>query len=139
MTHQELRAICIARFGEGWQSKLARHLGVNPRTVRRWASGEIEVPPAAQAALGAAPHIAKDYPDEWLIAADPNEDREYMIHLAPPRFVARIGDGDASRGLVLSLREEDLFDFTWVDPQPGEEELQRLVKAAQKTIDMYSM
>lgn len=31
-------------FGAGWQSKLARHIKTNPRTVRRWVSGEIEVP-----------------------------------------------------------------------------------------------
>lgn len=31
-------------FGAGWQSKLARHIDTNPRTVRRWASGDIPVP-----------------------------------------------------------------------------------------------
>ncbi len=27
-------------YGRGWQSALARQLGVNDRTVRRWLSGE---------------------------------------------------------------------------------------------------
>lgn len=31
-------------FGAGWQSKLARHIETNPRTVRRWASGDIPTP-----------------------------------------------------------------------------------------------
>lgn len=32
-------------WGEHWQTKLALFLGVNPRTVRRWAAGEIEPKP----------------------------------------------------------------------------------------------
>jgi len=31
-------------FGMGWQTKLAHHIDANPRTVRRWVSGDIPVP-----------------------------------------------------------------------------------------------
>ncbi len=34
----------VALFGEAWQSEMARTLNVNPRTVRRWANGDIETP-----------------------------------------------------------------------------------------------
>jgi hypothetical protein len=40
MTPAELREIGIRLYGERWQTALARELGVNPRTVRRWASGD---------------------------------------------------------------------------------------------------
>lgn len=33
-----------AMYGDQWQSPLARALGINDRTVRRWASGESNVP-----------------------------------------------------------------------------------------------
>lgn len=31
-------------FGASWRYPLARHIDANPRTVRRWANQEIEVP-----------------------------------------------------------------------------------------------
>lgn len=40
----ELHKLSEKVFGTGWQSKLARHIDTNPRTVRRWVSGEIPVP-----------------------------------------------------------------------------------------------
>ena len=39
-----LQKIGEALFGPRWQSELARELGVNDRTVRRWASGETPCP-----------------------------------------------------------------------------------------------
>lgn len=44
MDQQELSQAGVALFGAQWQSPLARMLGVDPRTVRRWAAGKIEVP-----------------------------------------------------------------------------------------------
>lgn len=35
-----IRAAGIACYGDRWQSALARALGVNIRTIRRWTSGE---------------------------------------------------------------------------------------------------
>ena len=45
MTPSELRAIGEALFGPHWQSKLARELPANPRTVRRWLSGDRKIRP----------------------------------------------------------------------------------------------
>ena len=33
-----------ALYGPRWQSEMARDLGINPRTVRRWASGKSAFP-----------------------------------------------------------------------------------------------
>ena len=42
---QGLETVGLALYGHRWQSSLARDLGVLPRTVRKWASGEKAVPP----------------------------------------------------------------------------------------------
>ncbi|GLS73641.1 hypothetical protein GCM10007890_56560 [Methylobacterium tardum] len=41
----EIRAIGQLMFGPRWVTDLADALGENPRQVRRWMSGEAEVPP----------------------------------------------------------------------------------------------
>jgi len=40
---QKLEMIGVAMFGEQWQSAIAKKLGVNDRTVRRWAAGDIQI------------------------------------------------------------------------------------------------
>jgi hypothetical protein len=45
MTRKSNRPIVIygeALFGEQWKAPLARALGVNVRTVKRWAAGEFQ-------------------------------------------------------------------------------------------------
>ncbi len=44
MTPATLNRIGTALFGGYWQTQLADALGVNPRTVRRWVSGELPIP-----------------------------------------------------------------------------------------------
>jgi len=51
MTVAELRAIGPEVFGYGWQTAIARALGVDPRTVRRWVSGGVPIPGSAAVAL----------------------------------------------------------------------------------------
>jgi plasmid maintenance system antidote protein VapI len=46
VTPGELREIGEKLFGPKWQSKLARAMPVNTRTVRRWLSGERKIHPA---------------------------------------------------------------------------------------------
>jgi hypothetical protein len=43
MTPTDLRILGESLYGPRWQTKLARALPVNPRTVRRWLSGEIKM------------------------------------------------------------------------------------------------
>lgn len=40
---QKLEMIGLSMFGEQWQSAIAKKLGVNDRTVRRWVAGEIQI------------------------------------------------------------------------------------------------
>lgn len=137
MTPAELSAICIARYGEHWQTKLAHSLGINPRTVRRWASGDVSVPPAVAAQLGARPAIAQDYPDDWLVASDPDEEREYVIHLACPRFIGMIlAEDEIVEGTTFALRDETIGHITWIDPPPADP--LSLLRSLQKAVDRYS-
>jgi hypothetical protein len=49
VTPEELRTLGEASGIKGWQSWLAGKLGVDPRTVRRWLSGETRIRPPALA------------------------------------------------------------------------------------------
>jgi hypothetical protein len=48
MTPAEFTHICEELFGPGWSSALARELVREPRTIRRWKSGESPIPKAVQ-------------------------------------------------------------------------------------------
>lgn len=142
MTPEEFSAICLSRYGYGWQTRLANEISVNPRTVRRWASGEMEVPPAVAAAIQARPAIAIDYPDEWILAdsaASAEEEREYLVHLHTPRFVGIVADDDAiSSGITLALRDETIIDITWIDPPPTGADMKKLLRSLQAFLDSES-
>lgn len=47
----ELRQAGRELFGERWQTVMARHLRVDPSTVRRWLAGKVEIPGPAEVAL----------------------------------------------------------------------------------------
>lgn len=52
MTPAQLREAGERLYGAwGWQTKLAKALGVNGSTVRRWVSGAVPVPGPAEAAI----------------------------------------------------------------------------------------
>lgn len=151
MTRDEFTATAIAilRSAVGWQSAIARRLGVEPRTVRRWlASGEF--PPDIGGRLGAligATDITAWPRDEWVIGdtlgGDGNR-REYIVHLQPPRFVARIvaldDDGepeadempaDLVSGTVYQAGPETvLCEIDWIDDVPPGERVKWLDAAA---------
>jgi hypothetical protein len=44
MTAADFITVCESLYGAGWQSKLARDLVRDIRTIRRWKSGESPVP-----------------------------------------------------------------------------------------------
>jgi hypothetical protein len=52
VTTAELTSICEKLYGPRWQSALARELVRDPRTIRRWASGECPVPKVVVEWLG---------------------------------------------------------------------------------------
>lgn len=54
MNGQTLKEAAIKLYGErGWQTRLAKALGVDDSSVRRWTSGQIAVPGPVQAAVTA--------------------------------------------------------------------------------------
>lgn len=53
MTPDELERRSAALFGQNWQTALARHSGVDARTVRRWKAGDREIPSWVNALLHA--------------------------------------------------------------------------------------
>lgn len=53
MTGDELQALGRKTWGRGAQARIARGLAVDARTVRRWATGEIEIPEERAEAIAA--------------------------------------------------------------------------------------
>jgi DNA-binding transcriptional regulator YdaS (Cro superfamily) len=52
MKPAELREASIKLYGErGWQTELAKELGVDGSTVRRWVSGAVPIPNPVAAAI----------------------------------------------------------------------------------------
>ena len=62
MKPDELRALALAAYGQGWQSRLARDLGVSHPTVWRWAHGRHRISKAMGLAITAACHSASAGP-----------------------------------------------------------------------------
>lgn len=44
LNHETLAAVGQALYGNQWHTALAGNLGVNVRTMRRWAKGEFDIP-----------------------------------------------------------------------------------------------
>lgn len=156
MTPDELRALGLALYGYEWQSPLARALGVTPRSVRFWASGQRPVPPPLvekiAALTGARDALDRpDWPrDEWIAGDGGGRDLdgarcEYIVHTRYPRFIARIVDesGDTPEprhetgGVSYSIGADTLLcEFVWIDRPPGPAAMHRLLEAAAGAIDM---
>lgn len=154
MTRDQFTASSIAllRSAAGWQSAIAHRLGVEPRTVRRWLA-EDSAPAWVEARFAewlGATALAPWPRDEWLIGdslGGDNKRREYVAHLQPPRFVARIvacddeGLPEASEepadiltGTVYSSGDYVLAEIVWIDEvAPGE--ISKWLDAAAGAID----
>lgn len=152
MTAAEFRAIGIALFNEaeGWHSALARKLDISSQTIRRWAK---DGPPdhavvLIYEVLGLFPPN-KDYPrDEWIVGDGVESDREYIIHLVPPRFSARVvlvesdgtpspeeGEANTFSGVSFSGPDYTLCEIIWFDPAPkSDADLQHLLLETAKTL-----
>ena len=131
MTCEELRAAGAALFGYGWQSRMAELFGVTPKTVNTWANGHNPIPEWVELAL-AAPRRDIVAP-EWVIGEDAGGASEYVVHLASPRFIARVDDAEELHsGLSVMVDEDDqLCDMVWLElPQPEPEARKWLMRAA---------
>lgn len=152
MTREEFRAMSLGLYGHDWQSPLARALGVTPRSVRRWASGEVPVPPwMAEKLTGlAGGHKTRiTCRDEWIIG-EGRDGRRYIVHQAAPGFTARIvpvddegepepneAEADISSGVVYSNDDVLLCEVVWRDAPPQGLALAGLFEAACDFIDSF--
>jgi len=149
-------ALALLRSSVGWQSAIARRLDVDSRLVRRWlAVGQ--TPPWVDdklAKMVGARDISPWPRDEWLIGDGVTADgrrREYIVHLAAPRFVARIVECDDSgpcpneepadtvSGTVYVIDGDDfgetvLCEVDWIDEVPVGQ-MAQLLEAAADAID----
>ncbi len=155
MTAPEFRALAVAIYGKNnpWRLPLAARLGVSPRTIRRWASGKSRIPVRIVQALRAITPTP-DWPrDEWIcgegLPVTANHRREYVVHTAPPRFIARAvalenddnptndeEPADNLSGIVYSASPDtDLCEIVWLDPPPPTtDEITAPLRAAAKAL-----
>lgn len=153
---QQFTATSIALLGSavGWQSAIARRLGIESRTVRRWiAAGqapEWAMEKLTELAGGAG---ASPWPrDEWIHGDATGADgkrREYIYHTQPPRFLARIVELDADgvplpkeepadvlSGMVYGLAEDMvLCEIEWIDEVATGEHVKWLEAAAEAIVE----
>jgi len=152
LTAAELRALGLAAWGHEWQSPLARAVGVTPRTVRRWASGDTPIPERAEAdirrALGAEDAPGGLWPrDEWIVQREDGA-RMYVAHTLAPRFIARAVEVDddgrplASEipanvldGVTYASGDLVLCEIAWIDAPPGPKELTSLMEGAADALE----
>ena len=149
----EFRALGIAWHGQGrgWQAALSREMKINPRTIRRWANGEVKIPARVQENLTHILLASDLYEgalcDEWVIGYAPQDDanivREYILHIRAPRFIGRIvevdvdgapveSEGEANILSGLTCEISDYFvlcEIRWMD-LPNTNQQNELVKAA---------
>lgn len=79
-------------------------------------------------------------PSDWLIAEDLYGRREYLVHLAAPRFIARLVDGDDFDPVGIALRIDDevaLVEFVWLDAEPGHDGLLALAQEVRMALAIY--
>lgn len=155
MTADEFAAASIAllRTAVGWQSAIARRLGCDSRQVRRWLKEGCPPPWVDEklAEMMGARDISPWPRDEWMIGDGVTRDgrrREYIVHLVPPRFVARIVSCDEDGTPEPTEQPADvlagtvyvadpftvLCEIEWFDEvSPGE--VTHLLEAAADAID----
>jgi transcriptional regulator with XRE-family HTH domain len=138
MTATELRALILASGLTN--SEFARRLGLAPRSMRRMLSGETPILPRTEAAirrmLGVGDATPDAWPrDEWIVGEGPPPTRrEYLIHTAAPRFIARVvamdtltdqpepdeEPADTMTGVTYAAGDSLICEITWIDPPPSD-------------------
>lgn len=140
----ESTSIAILRTAVGWQTKIAKLLEVDARTVRRWVKDGCtpEWVDAKIAEILGEIEVETVWPrDEWCLG-DGADGREYLIHMVQPRFIARVvecDDGgapipdelpaDVTSGVVYDSGSYCLCELAWID-KPREGEVTALMEAA---------
>ena len=125
MTRDEFKANGVAIVGTsvGWQTKLARRLSIDSRTIRR----AVADGPSDKLARLLLSVIGESAPQnmhaEW-VCGDGSDGREYLIHTRFPRFrclvIAAEDEYDfaADDGVKFQCGDMTLAGFHWSDPMP---------------------
>lgn len=153
----ETLAIALIRTATGWQTKIARRLGYEPRTIRRWIAADAIPDHAAEELrrqIGMSDPGAQWPRGEWLVGRD-DAGRVMVCHLQAPRFAGRIvycdADGaplpeeepaDVLSGAVYVVDGGDpegdvvLCEIAWFD-RPKEGEVVQLLEAAADAFEAW--
>lgn len=143
MTREDFIANGMALHGSavGWQTGIARRLGVDSRTIRRAvANGPSDKLAAALLALmgETAPQLMHA---EW-ICGDGDDGREYLIHTRHPRFRCIVLADDLDEplekddGVQFQAGDTTLCGFHWIDPKPHD--LVRWMERAADALDGFA-
>ena len=128
MTRDEFIQNSIALIGTsvGWQSEIARRLGINNRTVRRYVSGKAPVSGGVAADLLKllGEHAPQIIHAEWIFG-EGVDNRNYLIHTRHPRFTCVVLDQndqtynfDHDAGVQYEFDDSVLCGFLWHDKMP---------------------
>lgn len=153
-------SIAIVRTAVGWHSKIARLLNCDSRRISEWIKAN-QTPPWVDAKIAQLMELKDSTPwprDEWIVGYGIGGDgkvRRYVIHTAPPRFIARAVEtdeeglprteeepADVLSGTVYvadgSLDDGDLVlaEIDWID-QPNAGELAHFMESAADALENY--
>jgi len=99
----------------------------------------VRVPGLLPVAEGSEIKQSYNIADDWLVGENINGSRQYIIHIALPRFIAEIlDDSDRMRLAPLQWQMQNgqwLSDFLWIDKPP--EDLTILINEAEEFIEEY--
>lgn len=138
MTPTELRALVLSTGLTN--SEFARRLGMTPRNFRKLLAGEQAIHDrtiqSIRHMLGSGDAPTGEWPrDEWIVGEGPQpRRREYVIHTAAPRFIARVvamdmltdspepdeEPADVTTGIVYEAGDSLLCEVTWIDAAPAD-------------------
>ncbi|MDD8013458.1 MAG: hypothetical protein PHX05_08285 [Acidobacteriota bacterium] len=156
MNREEFRTTSIAllRTAVGWQTKIAKILGVADRTVRRWiktGSAPAWATIKLEELTGLADPVRVLPRDEWAVGDGApginGHRREYIMHLTPPVFIARLVAMDEhgrpltkerpvnlESGELYQIGDTLLCEIVWLD-RPKVDEITALFEAACEFVD----
>lgn len=123
VTPERLREVAEPHFGERWQTPLARVLGVDPRTIRRFASGETPIPSGVEQRIEMLEELSELVADKAGASASLEFRRtsggffpcyyskgETVIVGGVPRYVTPL---QALAKLLRRPRDREQRRFTW--------------------------
>lgn len=85
-----------------------------------------------------------------FIVGEDADFQEWIVHLSPPRFAAKVrpvaeftdaemADGEQNMYFFGDMHEQEaLVEFVWIDPQPDDADLEKLLSRAADFIEEMS-